>query len=188
MGKLRWKLGRPPGPGEGRLVVAVYALVTAGLVLSPFVTTGVPDPQGKLAPEFSLATWDGGTYRLATHLGSSPIFLEFMHPDCSHCQAVSPTLNSAYEAYGSQVVFVSVAIPLRSFDDPTAATVGAFRQTYEHGWTYCVATDDRVAKDYGISGTPTFFFISANGTIDSKHEGEIGLGPLAQTLQRIIGG
>jgi peroxiredoxin len=185
---LRRRLGRQPRPGEGQWVLAAYALVTVGLVLAPFASTEAPDPKGQQAPLFTLPTSTGGSYSLSSDLGTRPIMVEFMHPDCSHCEAMGGPLRDAYAAYGARVVFLSVAIPLGSFDDPTAAMTEAFRTDHNHPWTYCVAPDPQVSLAYGVSGTPTFFFIHTNGTIAAKQAGELPPQLLAQNLQAIAGG
>ncbi|HEX9709495.1 MAG TPA: TlpA disulfide reductase family protein [Candidatus Thermoplasmatota archaeon] len=186
--RVRRSLGRQPRPGEGQAIVAAYALVTVALLLSPFVTTGAPDPTGTRAPSFTLPTTAGPLYDLDADLGARPIMVEFMHPECSHCQAMSDALVSAHAAYGSQVVFLSVAVPLGSFGVPTTEEVASFREFYGHSWPYLVSSDDRVSRDYSVSATPTFFFISADGTIRSKQEGELPFSLLAGELQAIAGG
>ena len=186
--RARRSLSRQPRPGEGKAILAAYALVTVALLLSPFVTTGAPDPTGTRAPSFTLPTTAGPLYDLDADLGARPIMVEFMHPECSHCQAMSETLASAHAAYGSQVVFLSVAVPLGSFGVPTTEEVASFREFYGHSWPYLVSSDDRVSRDYSVSATPTFFFISADGTIRSKQEGELPFSLLAGELQAIAGG
>lgn len=188
LGSLRHRLGKQPRPGEGQWIVGSYAVVSVVLLLAPFVTTEVPNPTGATAPDFSLPTTTGATYHLdPTNLGR-PVMLEFMHPMCSHCQAMTDTLDSAHSAYGGQVDFVSVAIPLGSLGQPTMDDVRAFKDNYGHTWTYCLASNNDVAIAYGVSGTPTFFFINANGTVASTQSGEIPFDVLASNLQGIMGG
>lgn len=187
LGNFSRRLGRRARPGEVQYIVGAYVFVTVVLLLGPFITTELPDQTGEKAPDFSLLTTNGGTFHLDPAHLAQPVLIEFMHPRCSHCQAMSERLASAHEAYGNQVEFVSVAIPLGTLGQPTMDDVRAFKDNYGHPWTYCLATDNDVAASYGVSGTPTWFFVTANGTIQSTQAGELPFEVLANSLQDLIG-
>ncbi len=186
LGRFRQALGRPAARGEGQYIVAVFAVVTAALMLSPFVTTEPiePPPPGSTPTDFTLPTTEGTSYSLSSDLGRNPILLEFMHPECSHCQVMSPRLETAHAAFPS-VVFVSVAIPLSGFGVPTADQVRDYRSDFGHDWVHCYADEPGLPLAYGVAGTPTFFFIARNGTIASSVPGELSDAQLADRLSQI---
>jgi thiol-disulfide isomerase/thioredoxin len=168
--------------------VAAYALVTLGILLGPYITTEPPPPSGQPAPDFSLPTSSGGAFHLDPQHLTQPVMVEFMHPDCGHCQNMADTLTAAYGSYGSRVRFVSVAIPLSGFQEWDATYVESFRNQHNHPWPYALSADGQAAADYGVSGTPTFFFVALDGTIASQQGGEMTAQQLDGALQALLEG
>jgi thiol-disulfide isomerase/thioredoxin len=158
----------------------------AVLAITPFINAAPPGVTG-FAPDFAVTTTTGGTYTLSSDLGVRPLMVEFMHPDCSHCRNMGPTLQAAHDDYGSRVRFVTVAIRLPGFSDPTTSTVSTFALTYGHDWTYGVDRGTAARDAYGIGGTPTFVFIRQNGTIAETRAGELSLSELEAALAAIAG-
>jgi hypothetical protein len=130
----------------------------------------------------------GGAYTLSQDLGQRPVFLEFMHPDCSHCQAMGQRLSDAHAEFGARVAFVSVAVRLGGFADPTPSDVAAFAQAYGHTWAYGVDRGTAARDAYGVTGTPRFVFVAGNGTVAQTWPGEMSAGDLRAALAALAGG
>lgn len=184
---VRGRLSAPPGRNEPANIAWAFAIATALLALTPLMGAAPPPPTA-LAPDFSVATTTGSSYALSSDLGARPLFVEFMHPDCSHCRNMGPALQSAHGNFGGSVRFVTVAVKLPGFVDPTTDTVAAFAARYGHAWTYGVDEGTRARDLYGVRGTPTFVFIFANGTVARTQPGEMPAADLGAALSAIAGG
>jgi thiol-disulfide isomerase/thioredoxin len=169
-------------------VAGLFAVAAALLAVVPFVEGPRAGPPPGVAPDFTIDTTAGSPYSLGTDLGVRPVFVEFMHPDCSHCQAMGPRLQTVHGEFGAQVAFVAVAIRLGGFQDPTVASAAAFASEHGHAWTYGVDRGTAARVAYGVTGTPLFVFIAANGTVASTWPGEMPLGDLRARLAQVAGG
>lgn len=188
LGRLKRLLSQPPRRSEPRRIAAAFALATVALALVPLINASPPAPPLGAAPDFSIFTTAGTTYTLSSDLGRLPIFVEFMHPDCSHCRAMGPRLEAAYADFGTRVRFVTVAVRLPGFADPTVASVSAFAGEFGHGWTNGLDQQTKARDLYHVVGTPTFAFISGNGTVARMWPGEMSAGELAGQLNALVAG
>ncbi len=187
-GNLRRRLSGPPRRGEPQRIAAAFALSTVALALVPLINASPSLVGPQAAPDFSIFTTTGSTYALSSDLGRQPIFVEFMHPDCTHCRAMGPRLETAYGEFGTRVRFVTVAVRLPGFTDPTVASVSAFAGEFGHGWTYGLDQQTKARDLYRVQGTPTFAFIAENGTIARMWPGEMSAGELAGQLSALVAG
>jgi len=167
------KVYKPSSAPSGRWLVLVAAIVVIIIVLA-FVFF----PQGGRVPsDFTLTPSDSvEPWNLKSHIGSKPILLEFMHPDCHVCKdevdVSSPGhpaygLDELYQGYSTRVEIISIAIVLDNptfRNPPTAQMMNDFRQQYDTWWTYLVDSGTSVRDAYGITGTPTFFLIGKLST------------------------
>lgn len=176
----------PPQPGRARSVwiFAAVAIATAALVgysasqrdADPAVTTtAAPLSLGESslsndnqAPDFSVPTLDGSTFRLNDHLERSgePVLLNLWASWCPPCRAEMPAINEA-AARHPNVEFVGVAVQ----DDPVAAEEFA----REIGVSYTIGFDDReeVSAAYETFGLPMTYLISPEGIILEVIIGEV---------------
>jgi thiol-disulfide isomerase/thioredoxin len=188
LGRLKRRFSLPPRQSEPRAIGAAFALATVALALVPLINAAPAATGPQAAPDFSITTTAASTYTLASDRGRLPVLAEFMHPDCSHCRAMGPTLETAYAAFGTRVHFVTVAIRLPGFTDPTLATVSAFATEFGHGWTYGLDLQTKARDLYHIQGTPTFAFIALNGTLARTVPGEMSAADLEVQLGALVGG
>ncbi len=152
------------GVGVGALVLAVVVLL--GLRLGNFAQSGPTVLRvGKPAPEFTLASMDGGTISLSD-LKGKPTWLNVWATWCAPCRAEMPDLQQVHES-GGKDQYNLVAMNLGE----DAATVERFLK--ELGYTLPVALDEtgEVTLRYRVMGLPTHFFIDGNGILVETYVG-----------------
>jgi peroxiredoxin len=120
---------------------------------------------GRQAPDFRLATPDGGMVGLQELASAGPVVLVFFKVSCPTCQLTLPYLERLKDNGKLRIVAISQ-------DD--AASTRRFHQAY--GITLQTLLDDRAAgypasNAYGISQVPTAFQVEPDGTVSSVREG-----------------
>lgn len=139
-----------------------------------------PASVGQPAPDFELATPEGGTIRLSELRGKA-VMVNFWATWCGPCKIEMPLYVSAYEAHKDELVVLAVDV-----EEP-AATVQSY--VANNGLTFPVALDARgeVSLLYRVRGLPTTYFVDAAGIIVDKHRGAILSQPELQPyLDRIL--
>jgi peroxiredoxin len=134
---------------------------------------------GRLAPDFTLETLDGETFRLGDHLGKTPIVLNYWATWCGPCRREIPVLQAAHEHYEGDILFLGVD----QGEDP--AVVQAYVD--EMGMTFTIPMDaeQAAAERYNIHGLPTTFFIDRDGIIRVVWSGEMNSVTLAENIAKI---
>lgn len=161
------------------IIFTVVSLLNVGLLallwsqlLTPAqnqTSTGgndAPGPlQGKLAPDFTLATLtapsanQGSKIDLASFKGK-PVVLNFWASSCGPCHEEAPMLQTTWNHVQSKgVVFIGI-----DFQDTQSNGLGFLHQ---YAITYPNALDSggSTAIHYGVIYTPTTFFINRKGVI-----------------------
>jgi len=136
------------------------------------------------APDFTLPIVGSngltGQSLTLSSLHGKYVLLEFMEPWCPHCQNIAPKLETLYNQYGANVVFVSVSGP---WNGATAADTAKFIGTYGTSWTYLYDSSGTIMSSYGVTATPTFFIVGKDGSLlTSCTQGESCYGTLASDL------
>ena len=139
-------------------------------LVSPGMT--VEAKAGSLAPDFLLATLDGGELRLSDLRGKG-VIVNFWASWCAPCRKEMPQFVAAYDQYrgeGLEVVAVNVQESpsiIRPFVD-------------DFGMKFPVVLDKRssVSDSYRLSGLPMTYFIDREGVIRSVFQG-----PFLERLQ-----
>ena len=155
-------------PGGFRIVLvvaAIVAIILAVAIINPF-NTGPGVNQG--APDFTLTTTEGSTFRLSEALSVQPVLLEFMDVDCEYCQQeAGNVLRYVYQNYSGRVRFLSVDVNFVGAEDD-AGRIATFKATYGTPWSYALDDDGKTTRAYGVNSTPTTFIINASGKIVEK--------------------
>lgn len=180
-----------PGPDERRrlplifgavAVAAIAIVVVVGVPLlfdgdsddaaAPTVPNltdlGAPAPAGDVAPDFSVETSTGGTFRLSHHLATDgrPVFLNLWASWCFPCRAEMPALDAASMVH-PEVLFLGVSVR----DDSQAAAEFA----EEIGVTYTLGFDDgdEVDRVYPALGLPATYLITSDGQLVRTIYGQV---------------
>ncbi len=139
--------------------------------------------QGQQAPDFTLAVL-GGTQRSAIALASfkgKPIVLNFWASSCAPCQEETPMLQSQWKSTQAKgVVFLGV-----DFQDVQSDGV-SFMQRYSVTYPNVLDAGGAVAIHYGVTYTPTTFFINRQGVVVRSIPREITAQELQSNLHSIL--
>jgi peroxiredoxin len=122
---------------------------------------------GKVAPDFTSPTLDGGSFSLRDALKRGPVVLAFFKISCPICQFAFPYVERLHEAYkGKSVTVIGVSQNDRK---DTAQFVK------EYGITFPVALDDPkkypASNAYGLTNVPTIFYVSPDGDVEQSSVG-----------------
>jgi len=130
---------------------------------------------GSLAPDFQLNNLDGETVSLSDYRGT-PVLLNFWVTWCPHCQAERPWIQELFKEWQEEdLIILTIDMigtgPGELAKNETQANLIAFMQN--NGYTFPVLLDIRqeVKEQYGITATPTNFFIDKGGIIWKKKAG-----------------
>jgi thiol-disulfide isomerase/thioredoxin len=109
----------------------------------------------------------GGGRRVDLSTLKGPLVLNFWYGACGPCQKEMPALASFYKQYGDRV-------PVLGVDSTDTQPGYALRQAKKFGVTYPLVADpggDLQSTHLRVRGYPTFFFLSADGTLSKPVAG-----------------
>ena len=151
----------PPTPTPEPTAVPVPT-VTATPAPTPRVIRPRAQSEFKPAPDFELATFDGGTLRLSD-LEGKVVVLNFWASWCPPCRWEMPFFETMWNEYRDRdVVFVGVAM------SDTVEDAKGFAE--ESGVTYPIGLDEtaEIVRAYEVFSLPTTFFIDKEGQIQRR--------------------
>jgi cytochrome c biogenesis protein CcmG/thiol:disulfide interchange protein DsbE len=139
--------------------------------------------QGRPAPDFKLAAL-ASTQHSAIELASfkgKPVVLNFWASSCAPCQEETPMLQNAWKSIQTKgVIFLGV-----DFQDPQSDGL-SFMQKYGVTYPNVLDSGGTVAIHYGVTYTPTTFFINRQGVVVRSIPREITAQELQSNVQRIL--
>jgi cytochrome c biogenesis protein CcmG/thiol:disulfide interchange protein DsbE len=165
----------------GLLVLLLARLLSASHAAASAPTASLV---GHAAPDFTIATWNGGTMPQQVHLADlkgKPVVVNFYASWCDGCNEEQTLLQQTYQKYAAQgVAFVGIA-----YDDKQADSA-AFLQKF--GVTYPSGPDanGEIAVSYGVTGVPETFFIDKTGKVADHLNGPITDGQLYRTIEALL--
>lgn len=124
------------------------------------------------APTFTLPPVVGTAPVDLAKLTGKPLVVNFWYSTCPPCQREAPALAAVAKATAGRVTFVGV-----DYEDSRASAAAFLR---DHGETFPNGFDGsgKVATQvFGISGTPTTYFLSPNG----RRELAVQVGAMTET-------
>ena len=138
---------------------------------------------GQAAPSFSASGLEGATLNFPADLAGRPVVLRFWADWCRYCEGEMQHIEQQYRQHKKQGSTLEILAINAGQDRETAAAFS--RKT---GISYPVLLDEqtRLAKQYGVSGLPTTFFIDRQGIIRGKLLGEASAEVFARQLQTIL--
>ena len=179
-------------PGKGRrpvrwvallvlLLFGAFAVVLGG---AEEATTRAADSPllGKVAPELTAVTIDGGTYRAAQDRGRW-VLVNFFATWCVPCRQEHPDLIKFQERHA--VLGDATIVGVLYGDSPEAAR--EFRDEEGGDWPMLIDPGGRIGLEFGVRGVPESFLISPDGIVVSKIVGGIQDDPLEALLQKAKG-
>ena len=143
----------------------------------------IPSPLiGEPAPEFALATLDGGTLSNAD-LAGRPYLVNFWASWCiPACVDEHPVLIGARDRYGDRLALVGVL-----YQDTASGALDFLARYGDGGWPTALDTDGALAIDYGVTGPPETFFVDASGIVRAKHFGPMTDADLEAAVAALLG-
>jgi thiol-disulfide isomerase/thioredoxin len=117
-------------------------------------------------PDVSLPCLGGGR-RVDLSTLKGPLVINVWYAACAPCRQEMPALAEFYKTYGDQV-------PLLGLDIQDTMPGAALELAKKSGVTYPLVADpggDTQGTDLSIVGAPTFFFLSADGTLSKPVAG-----------------
>jgi peroxiredoxin len=182
-GGLVWMLNQPLGQSPG------YLLTLDGDAQLKDQAARQGLPVGQQAPGFSaaagrqvdLVTIDGGRVALGDYLGR-PVWIVFWATYCHACQLEEPDLRRAFEAYRSGGLVV-LAIDIGE----EMATVRRYAQDHALPWTVLIDASGAAVDRFGAIGTPSHYFIGADGRIQSRAFGRLRYLEMEGRLRELVG-
>jgi thiol-disulfide isomerase/thioredoxin len=126
---------------------------------------------GESIPDWSAPSLDGDGVVAWSDYAGTPTVLTIWAPWCPHCQAELPRLNEAM-ANHPDVELVTITTMVER------GSVGSKDWLDSQGLEFTTGVDDAdltLMQALGVEGTPTTYFVNADGTVYDVRSGEIGL-------------
>jgi cytochrome c biogenesis protein CcmG/thiol:disulfide interchange protein DsbE len=138
---------------------------------------------GATAPAFSTTYMDGKAVRFPDDFRGKPVVIRFWADWCSTCEGEMKTIEKVYQnrrAQGLQLLAVNTG--------QGADTVKAFIRKIGISYPSLLDEGSAIARQYGVVGLPTTFFIGADGVIKSKVVGEADVAIFDKLAGELIDG
>jgi cytochrome c biogenesis protein CcmG, thiol:disulfide interchange protein DsbE len=155
------------------LVFVLYAGFGRNPHEVPFLLSGKP------APAFTLRALDSGKPVSLEQFRGRPVVINFWASWCGPCKIEHPVLEWGAAQFGSQAQFLGIV-----FED-TEENAQGFLQDMGASFPQLIDPRSRISVDYGVSGVPETYFITADGIIMTKHVGPIDPQTLHQRIQEL---
>ena len=141
-----------------KTITMLFLLV---LLLGPLAScTATDNPDGKAAPDFTLATHDGKQFTLSKFKGNRGVVLVFFATWCPSCMAEVPEVKKlATSAKDKNVLVYGVNI------EQSKRIVEKFVKDQQINYRILLDSNGEAAKAYGITGIPTVIGIDADGIV-----------------------
>lgn len=122
---------------------------------------------GAAAPAFSAARLDGTTARFPDNFRGKPVIIRFWAEWCRYCESEMKAIDRVYQkrrAQGLEVLAVNAG--------QDRETVAAFIKKIGVSYPALLDEESVIARQYGVVGLPTTYFVGADGIIKNKVVGE----------------
>lgn len=148
---------------SGAVVVGLLFLLWFGLQQKDLAGSKVVNVPFTTAPDFTLGTFDGGSFKLSDALQTGkPVVVNFWASWCGPCADEAPVLQDAARRYGDRVTFVGVDV------QDVDADAQAFMRKYGISYTSGSGNAGPISVQYGMRGVPETYFIAPDGRLIRK--------------------
>ena len=159
-----------------------------GTALPPYAGNGSDVALGAPIPEAFGTSFDDTEVEITAD--GTPKAIVFLAHWCSHCQAEVAEITNYLDEGGTfpdgvEIVSVSTSV------DSVRGNYPASTWLDDQGWPYPVMRDDNngtVSIAYGMSGTPFWVFVDADGNVAERVSGAQGIGAITAAMERIAPG
>lgn len=133
-----------------------------------------------MAPQFTIATLDGGVFSLDGAAGH-PVVINFWASWCGPCRFEAPTLQKAYLAYaGSGVKFIGVAI--QDSEEGARNFIGEYGIAFPNG----LDTTGELMRAYSVTAVPKTIIVDKEGVVTFVHSGMITEDVLVEQIKNVL--
>lgn len=141
----------------------------------------VPAEIGRPAPDFTLGDLDGRNVSLSAYKGR-PVVLYFWASWCRYCRDEMPRLDEWLQDAQQSADFVLFAVNIME----SAATVQETLEALGVDLPVLLDRDGHVARQYLVYGTPSYYFIDAEGILRGRIFGSARPETLRARLAEIV--
>lgn len=148
----------------------MFRLLTLLLVTALLAACGSDAPNvnaGAAAPGFSATLLDGSAARYPDDFRGKPVVIRFWADWCRYCESEMKTIDRIYRSQrdkGLQVLAVNAG--------QSRESVTSFINKIGVSYPALLDEESAIARQYGVVGLPTTYFVGADGIIKTKVVGE----------------
>jgi cytochrome c biogenesis protein CcmG/thiol:disulfide interchange protein DsbE len=172
---------RKRGLGPGSLLVLLAVVAVAAVIGVAFVRQQQTQPTSGAAPDFSITTFDGDTFRLSD-LRGQVVVINFWASWCVPCREEAPALESIWQQYRDRGVVV-LGVAYADLDNDSLAFMREFGITYPNGPDTGTTISDNL---YHITGVPETFIIDQDGQVAEFVFGNVSERGLSASLDALL--
>lgn len=166
--------------------VAIASVVVVAAVIAVFGTALGKGPAtydpiavlGKPAPADRLPLLHGGSVNLSSLRGKA-VIVNFWNSWCGPCQQEAPALDAFYARHSGDPTFAMVGI----VHDDTAKAAGRWVAARGIRWLIALDPGSHAALDFGTTGQPETYAVSAGGVVVGKRSGPATVEDLTRLLE-----
>ena len=166
--------------GLGSIVLLMGLVLFTTVIGWAYVDGSATQPTSGPAPDFTLTTFDGASFRLSDHRGKV-VVINFWASWCIPCRDEAPILQSVWERYRERRVIL-VGIAYADTTQKSLDFIEEFGITYPNG----PDTGTIVSEEYRITGVPETFIVDQNGEVVETIIAPITAAQLDRILERLL--
>lgn len=169
------------------MVAGLTALFVFGILRDPTRRDDIPSALiNKTAPDFSMPLFEryqtefGNVFDTAAERGQ-PLVINFWASWCFPCREEMPVLETTWQEYRNEVLFVGINTQETSAE-AAQALMSEFGLSYPNGQDQ----KNRINIDYGLFGVPETFFVRADGTVNYRHSGPVSQDLMNEQIRALL--
>lgn len=166
------------------LPLSILPLIIALLIILLLAGCGEETPKlenGQAAPAFALTDLTGKTWHLPEDLQGQVVALRFWADWCPFCAPEMRAIEPLYQELQAQGLRV-LAVNVRQDRETAARFIAGLGISY----ATLLDEDGAVARQYGVSGLPTTYFIDRAGKIHTRILGEAAPELFAKIVREML--